>query len=359
VDSNAHKPSFWTTLPGILTGIAAVIGAITGLLAAMGFFHPSPDIPSNIPPVNNDKKITESTINHIPISNAGLDRTVNEDYVVILNGSKSYDPDGDPITYSWRQIGGPSVKLDNATIALPSFTTPTVSADTILVFELTVKDNKGGYSNIANVTIFVKPLSTSTLNGKTTTNSVNVAKSYSFLKQWGSLGTGDGQFNAPRGIAIDSSGYVYVADTANSQIKKFDSTGNFIAKWGSQGTGDGQFSVPAGMAIDSSGNVYVNDGNDRVQKFDSDGTFITKWDFGRGDNPSGIAIDSSNNVYVVDSGNSQIKKFDSTGNFIAKWGSQGTGDGQFSSPEGMAIDSSGNVYVADTENNRIQVFSPS
>ena len=52
---------------------------------------------------------------------------------------------------------------------------------------------------------------------------------------------------------------VYVADSSNNRIQKFDSNGNFITKWGTEGTGDGQFSNPDGIAVDSSGNVYVAD----------------------------------------------------------------------------------------------------
>ena len=80
------------------------------------------------------------------------------------------------------------------------------------------------------------------------------------------------------GVAVDSSGNVYVADTNNNRIQKFDSSGTFITKWGSSGTGDGQFEYPTGIAVDSSGNVYVADtDNHRIQKFDSNGTFLTKW----------------------------------------------------------------------------------
>ena len=86
-------------------------------------------------------------------------------------------------------------------------------------------------------------------------------------------GTGDGQFNGPLGIAVDSSGHVYVADTGNAHVQKFDSTGAFLMKWGSPGSGDGEFSALAAIAVDGSGNVYVADtsnnnlGNNRIQKF--------------------------------------------------------------------------------------------
>ena len=82
----------------------------------------------------------------------------------------------------------------------------------------------------------------------------------------------------PYGVAVDSSGNVYVADSANNRIQKFNSSGYFITKWGSLGSGDGQFFSPGGVAVDSSGNVYVADSmNARIQKFDIAGNFITKW----------------------------------------------------------------------------------
>jgi DNA-binding beta-propeller fold protein YncE len=79
------------------------------------------------------------------------------------------------------------------------------------------------------------------------------------LAKWGSQGTGNGESDALHGIDIDSSGNVYVADTFNHRIQKFDSNGNFMTKWGSYGNGKGQFNVTYGVAIDSIGYVYVAD----------------------------------------------------------------------------------------------------
>jgi tripartite motif-containing protein 71 len=89
-----------------------------------------------------------------------------------------------------------------------------------------------------------------------------------FITKWGSDGSENGQFNSPAGIAIDSSGNVYVADSGNNRIQKFTSDGTFITAWGSEGKGNGQFDSPAGIAIDSSNNVYVADFfNKRIQVF--------------------------------------------------------------------------------------------
>jgi len=171
-------------------------------------------------------------------------------------------------------------------------------------------------------------------------------------------------FDNPRGVAVDSSGNVYVADIGNDHIQKLDSDGAFLATLGSHGTGDGEFNNPFGVAVDSSGNVYVADtGSDRIQKFESDGTFVATWGSSGSGNgqfniPAGLAVDSSGNVYVADSNNNRIQKFESDGTFVTTWGSSGSGNGQFDFPVGVAVDSSGNVYVADSNNNRIQKFTP-
>jgi len=178
----------------------------------------------------------------------------------------------------------------------------------------------------------------------------------SFIRSWGGVGFGNGQFNLPLGVATDSSGNVFVADSANNRIQKFSTTGTFIRKWGFTGTGNGQFNIPYGVAVDSSGNVFVADrSNDRVQKFSSTGTFIRKWTYSaeRTMDPVGLATDKSGNVFVADAANNRIIKFSGTGTFIRSWGGLGTGDGQFKFPLGVATDSSGNVFVVDKDNNRV------
>ncbi|MFA4828325.1 MAG: CARDB domain-containing protein [Thermodesulfovibrionales bacterium] len=183
-----------------------------------------------------------------------------------------------------------------------------------------------------------------------------------FIAKWGSYGSGDGQFKHPIGIAIGPDGSVYAVDTYNNRIQKFDSNGNFIIKWGSWGYGNGQFYYPSGIAVGTDGSVYVADySNHRIQKFDSSGNFITKWGSrGSGDGqfryPYYIAVGPDSSVYVADSDNHRIQKFDSNGNPITKWGSWGYSNGQFYSPTGIAVAPDGSVYVADYNNHRIQKF---
>jgi DNA-binding beta-propeller fold protein YncE len=181
--------------------------------------------------------------------------------------------------------------------------------------------------------------------------------------EWGSYGTGNVQFEYPEGIAVDSSGNVYVADTDNNRIQKFTSNGAYVTKWGSSGSGNDQFNDPEGVAVDSSGNVYVADtNNDRIQKFTSSGVYITQWGGSGGGNgkfnsPVGVAVDGAGNVYVADMNNCLIQKFTSAGAFLTQWGGYGSGNGQFYDPEGIAADSAGDVFVADSDNNRIQMFT--
>ena len=89
-------------------------------------------------------------------------------------------------------------------------------------------------------------------------------------EEWGSQGTGPGQWGNAAGVAVDDSFHVYVVDETNHRIEKFTATGTFLSQWGTQGSGAGKFSFPQCVAVDHSFNVYVTDtGNNRVQKFTS------------------------------------------------------------------------------------------
>jgi hypothetical protein len=91
--------------------------------------------------------------NQSPVANAGQPMTVTSGTIVSLNGSSSFDPDGDSITYHWAQTAGPSVALSNPTAASPVLTAPTVQALTILTFQLTVSDGLVDSSANVNITV--------------------------------------------------------------------------------------------------------------------------------------------------------------------------------------------------------------
>ena len=188
-----------------------------------------------------------------------------------------------------------------------------------------------------------------------------------FVLKWGSLGSGNGQFNTPGGVATDNLGHVFVQDFSNSRIEEFDTSGNYITQFGSAGSGNGQFEAGDNFRVPSiaaNGNgVYALDTlNGRVELFASSGAFVTAFGSdgsGNGQlvNPTAIALDVSGNVYVADTGNSRVEEFTSTGAFVMVFGSNGSGNGQFSDPQGIAVDSFGNIFVSDTGNSRIEKFT--
>ncbi len=185
-----------------------------------------------------------------------------------------------------------------------------------------------------------------------------------FVRQFGSKGSGAGEFNEPLGVATDSEGHVFVADRGNNRIQKFDSEGKYMSSFGSLGSGNGQLYYPSAIAIDSEGDPWVADaGNNRVQRFKPNGEFVSKFgSTGSGNgqffHPSAIAIDSGGDVWVADAGNNRVQQFKPNGEFVSKFGSGGSEEGQLSEPRGLAIDVQGHVWVADTGNNRVEGFSP-
>ena len=173
---------------------------------------------------------------------------------------------------------------------------------------------------------------------------------------------GDGEFAYPEGLAVGSDGTLYVADSGNSRIQEFDSSGVFLAKFGSIGSGDGELSGPYGVGLDAAGNIYVVERwNNRIQKFTGAGVFVTTWgSFGSGDGqfdePQGLAVSADGHVYVADTNNHRIQKFTGDGTWLSSWGTQGSAPGEFQGPRYVALDSEGSVYVSDNGNNRIQKF---
>lgn len=188
-------------------------------------------------------------------------------------------------------------------------------------------------------------------------------------------------FYFPRGVAVDSSNNTYVADTFNHRIRKINPSGvvTTLAGSGSMGNTNGtgtaaSFSFPHGVAVDSSGNIFVTDNtNNVIRKITPAGvvtTFAGSGSIGYADGPassasfsapSGIAIDSSDNLYVCDTDNALIRKITSAGIVSTLAGNRtnsyvdGNGtSAAFYGPSGIAVDANGVVYVADLYNSRIR-----
>ena len=192
------------------------------------------------------------------------------------------------------------------------------------------------------------------------------------------------EFNQPGGVAMDTSGNIYIADTADNTIRKIAAGGTvstFAGSPGISGSADGNgtnafFNAPQGVAVDNSGNVYVADtGNDTIRKITSAGVVTTLAGEpgnagsanGLGTNaqfyaPEGLAVDASSNVFVADTWNDTIRELSSSGSVttIAGWpgtfgSTNATGtNALFYEPGGVAVDASDDVFVADTGNNAVR-----
>ena len=183
------------------------------------------------------------------------------------------------------------------------------------------------------------------------------------IRTFGQLGSAPGQFQRPRGVAVDSTGNTLVVDGDNHRIQKLTADGKFITLVGSKGVKPLQFDSPVGIGISRSEKVYICDhSNDRVQILNPELTFSTMFGTkGSGDGqfncPRDVAFDSLGNVYVADSGNHRIQVFIEEGHFLRKFGKKGGGDGELSYPVSVAIDSDNVVYVAEGLNHRISLFT--
>ncbi len=177
----------------------------------------------------------------------------------------------------------------------------------------------------------------------------------------GIAGSGNGQLNEAKGMAIDSKGNIWVSDQANNCVQEFNKEGKFVLK---VTTANGKaFSGPQGLATDSKNDVWIADRpNDRIVELNESGGYVTQ--FGRGGTGNGefkepidVAVDPNNNVFVLDTGNSRVQKFNSKLEYVTQFGSFGTGNGQFKEPKGLAVDQAGNVWVADSFNARLEEFT--
>jgi len=180
-----------------------------------------------------------------------------------------------------------------------------------------------------------------------------------------------GELNNPRGVDIGPDGLIYVADSRNHRIQVFSPDGLLENNWGSyanvleQDAPGGTFNEPWDVAVAEDGTIFVADTfNHRIQKFDKNGRFIKMWGvFAQGQDPEsfwgprGIAIDDIGNVLVTDTGNKRIVVFDSELNYLTQFGGGGFEAGQFDEPVGIAVSRNNEVVVADTWNRRIQIFS--
>jgi peptidylamidoglycolate lyase len=174
-------------------------------------------------------------------------------------------------------------------------------------------------------------------------------------------------FNRPTDVAIATDGSIYVSDGyENSRVVKFDSTGKYLGQWGTHGSGAGQFRVPHGLDLDNKGNVYVADReNNRVEIFSPEGRLLNTWtdksyanmnaiEYNRYDG-SLVATDDYSFLKMRHRG-SDIFVFDSAGVVRSRFGRSGDIDLQPGWYHDITTDIDGNIYVGDILNNKILKF---
>lgn len=197
-------------------------------------------------------------------------------------------------------------------------------------------------------------------------------------------------FTNPGGVATDNAGNIYVADSNNDTIRKITTAGDVTTLAGksvlgvadhTDGTGPAaRFSLPRGIATDTAGNVYVADSNNNTIRKITPSSVVTTLAGKAGvtghangmaasasfNEPWGIAVDKAGNIFVAEAGNNSIRKINPAGvvtTLAGRAGEEGHADGtgavaRFNDPQGIATDTAGNVYVADTGNNIIRKITP-
>lgn len=191
------------------------------------------------------------------------------------------------------------------------------------------------------------------------------------LGRAGTAGDGPDHFNGPTDVVVAPSGDIFVSDgheaDSNNRVVKFSSDGRFLKAWGGTGAGPGEFIVPHALAMDSRGWVFVADrDNNRIQIFDQDGNFLAQWrQFGR---PSGLFVDQDDTIYVSDNQSNTARNAGwPRGIRIGK-----TVDGSVAAfipdpaydpnnpnetgAHGVAVDAGGNVYGAEVGAQRLSRY---
>jgi peptidylamidoglycolate lyase len=171
-------------------------------------------------------------------------------------------------------------------------------------------------------------------------------------------GTDARHFNRPSDIAFLPDGTFFISDGyVNTRVMKFDKAGKFLMQWGSPGTGPGQFNLVHCVAVDAGRRVYVADRNNRrVQIFDENGKFIEQWPDLR--SPAHLMITHDQSVWLSDGQNNRLLKYDLHGKLLTYWGTQGPLPIGFSNPHHYSVDSEGNLYIADYGHNTVKKLVP-
>ena len=190
-----------------------------------------------------------------------------------------------------------------------------------------------------------------------------VQVAFRFVSEFGEMGTGPGRFREPSGIAVDPLGNLFVADTGNERVQKFDARGEYQVEVGSFGWEPGQFSGPVGVATGKGLDLYVADSrNNRVQILNRHLGLVGVVGGRDVEGPielgtlGGIALSEAGEIYVSDADLDQVVQITEYSRTDHTFGGYGYGAGRLRRPLGIAVGEMGAVYVCDTENDRVVAF---
>jgi poly(3-hydroxybutyrate) depolymerase/DNA-binding beta-propeller fold protein YncE len=177
------------------------------------------------------------------------------------------------------------------------------------------------------------------------------------LGRKGEAGNTPDRFDRPTDVAIARNGDFFITDGyGNSRVLKFSRDGKLLKQWGSKGTGEGEFNLPHAIVLDAKNErLYVGDReNDRVQVFDTDGKFLKVWS--ETGAPYGLFL-AGDRLFVADGRAGWVKVLRTDGKSVGRLGEKGATPGQFQMPHMLCVDSRGDLYVAEVTNKRIQKFT--
>ncbi len=178
------------------------------------------------------------------------------------------------------------------------------------------------------------------------------------LGERGVTGTDRNHFNMPASLAFMPDGSFYVTDGyVNARIIKFDKNGKYVSEFGSKGSGPGQFDLVHSVTIDAQHRFYAADRrNNRIQVFDRDGKFLDQWrNVG---SPTRLVITKDQTLWMMEANYNRVAHFDLNGKLLTYWGVTGSAPGAFDNAHNFDVDESGTLFVADAWNNRVQKFVP-
>jgi sugar lactone lactonase YvrE len=205
-----------------------------------------------------------------------------------------------------------------------------------------------------------------------------------FIEEFGGYGSGNGDLINPSALAVDGNGDLWVADSGNDRIEELGPEGEYLDQFGSSGggadgysaywEGHGHFKDPGGIAVDAAGDIYVSDsGNHRIQKFDDEGNFLAVYqiagEVGPGefvlpetpqageDAPAGIGVGPNGDVWFAERANAfgSVTRLSSELEYLGA--AEYAPEGGLGHPEALDVDLRGNIWVGDAGHDRIVEFN--